>query len=134
MNGLGKELKPGGMGAQQGKMPGQPPVGYQGSSMPPPPPPLPSATRNEGPGSGGGNQPPRQVSKIKGLKPRQGQHQPAPRSPLASQSSPGAVVTGQAIPASPLATNIFSEHNGKTWHISVTCLIRIYQFSKRGTN
>ena len=105
------------MGAQQGKMPGQPPVGYQGSaSMPPPPPPLPGATRNEGPGSGSGSHP-RQVSKIKGLKPRQGQHQSAPRSPLASQSSPGVPMTGQAKPASPLATNIFSEHNGKTSQI-----------------
>ena len=118
------------MGAQQGKMQGQlPPVGYQGSSpMPPPPPPLPGAIRTEGAGgagsstttSSGGNHHPRQVSKIKGLKPRQqGQpHQPAPRSPLASvqpsQSGGVAMTTGQqAMPVSPLATNIFAEHNGK---------------------
>ena len=98
------------MGAQQGKMPGQPPVGYQGSSLPPPPPPLPSAR------DGIGQTPaqPRPVSKIKGLKPRQGQHHSAPRSPLASQSSIGSPLTGQTKPASPLTSNIFSEHNGKT--------------------
>ena len=54
------------MGAQQGKMPGQPPVGYQGSSLPPPPPPLPSA--RDGIGTNAPAQP-RPVSKIKGLKP-----------------------------------------------------------------
>ena len=99
------------MGAQQGKMPlGQPPpVGYQGSSMPPPPPPLPGANKNDPTGGQ-----PRQISKIKGLKPRQGQQHSAPRSPLASQSSIGSPMTGQAKPASPLTSNIFSEHNGKT--------------------
>ena len=97
------------MGAQQGKMPGQPPVGYQGTSMPPPPPPLPSA--RDGIGTNTPAQP-KPVSKIKGLKPRQGHS--APRSPLASQSSIGSPLTGQPKPASPLTSNIFSEHNGKT--------------------
>ena len=115
------------MGAQQGKMQGQlPPVGYQGTPpMPPPPPPLPGAIRADGSGGGGtgiatsssGTHPPRQVSKIKGLKPRQqGQHhQSAPRSPLASAQSGGVSMTAgqQAMPASPLATNIFAEHTGK---------------------
>ena len=103
------------MGAQQGKMPGQPPVGYPGSAMPPPPPPLPGANKNDGQGSSSAGQP-RQVSKIKGLKPRQGQHHSAPRSPLASQSSMGSPMTGQSKPASPLTSNIFSDHNGKTFY------------------
>ena len=80
--------------------------------MPPPPPPLPGANKNDGQGGSSAGQP-RQVSKIKGLKPRQGQHS-APRSPLASQSSMGSPMTGQTKPASPLTSNIFSDHNGKT--------------------
>ena len=100
------------MGAQQGKLQGQPPAGYPGSPMPPPPPPLSGAAGNDG------THPPRQASRIKGLKPRQAQHHSAaPRSPLASQTSPGGggmLMAGQPIPASPLASNIFAEHNGKT--------------------
>ena len=118
------------MGAQQGKMPGQPPVGYQGSSLPPPPPPLPSA--RDGIGTNAPAQP-RPVSKIKGLKPRQGQHHSTPRSPLASQSSIGSPLTGQTKPASPLTSNIFAEHNGKTAHFKRSFLRAIFSYRSKDT-